>query len=258
MSEGKLIYRKEGNIGRIIFDNQPAFNALTMTMWRDLAAACTEIAQDREVRVVTMRGAGGKAFISGTDISGFHKFESGHDGIVYEREMDHCIGTIEALPQPTIAVVDGWAVGGGIAISFACDFRIAAKNAKFGSPLARTIGNCLSMKGYTRLVANAGIAQAKRMLILGEMLTAEELHALGLVLRAVEPEELDATMNELTDKLASHAPLTIQASKEAIRRLTYNNLPNIDDLIEMIYGSEDFRMAVRNFMEKRPTDWQGR
>jgi enoyl-CoA hydratase len=258
MSEGKLIYEKHGNVGRIIFDHPAAYNALTMTMWRDLADACTEIAKDREVRVVTMRGAGGKAFISGTDISGFLSFESGQDGIVYEREMDRCMGTIEALPQPTIAVVDGWAVGGGLAISFACDFRIAAKNAKFGSPLARTIGNCLSIKGYARLVANAGIAQAKRMLLLGEMPTAAELHALGLVHRAVEPEELDATAAEFTEKLASHAPLTIHASKEAIRRLTYANLPNIDDLVELVYGSDDFRTAVRNFLDKQPTEWAGR
>ncbi len=258
MSEGKLRFEKDGHVGRITFDNPGAYNALTMTMWQDLARTCEEIAQDRDIRVVTMRGAGGKAFISGTDISGFLSFESGQDGIDYEREMDRCITTIEALPQPTIAVVEGWAVGGGIAISFACDFRVATPNSKFGSPLPRTIGNCLNIKGYARLVGNAGIAQAKRMLLLAEMPTASELHAMGLVLRVVESEELDATVNELTDKLASHAPLSMQASKEAIRRLTYNNLPDIDDLISMIYGSEDFRAAVRNFLEKKPTEWQGR
>src|SRR5690606_12623072 len=151
-----------------------------------------------------------------------------------------------------------WAVGGGIAISFACDFRVATPNAKFGSPIARTIGNCLNAKGYARLVANAGVAQAKRMLLLGEMPTASELHAMGLVLRVVEPEELDATVNELVEKLASHSPLSMHASKEAIRRITYNNLPDIDDLISLIYGSEDFRMAVRNFLEKKKPEWQGR
>jgi enoyl-CoA hydratase len=258
MKEGQLVYERVGNIGRIVFDNPASHNALTWQMWRDLGTVCTEIARDRRVRVVTLRGAGGKAFISGTDISGFLSFESGQRGIEYEREMDGYIGTVEALPQPTLAIVEGWAVGGGLALSFACDFRVTTPSAKFGSPLARTIGNCLSMKGYGRLVAHAGIAQAKRMLLLGEIVTAQELQALGLILDIVEPDVLDDRVSELCERLASMAPLTIHASKEAIRRLTYANLPNIDDLIEMIYGSEDFRMGVRNFVEKRKPEWAGR
>ena len=258
MSEGKLIYEKDGSVARITFDNRAAHNALTWEMWRDLGAVCTEIAADRSVRVVTFRGAGGKAFISGTDISGFLTFESGQRGVEYEKEMDGYIGAVEALPQPTVAIVDGWAVGGGLAISFACDFRIATTSAKFGSPLGRTIGNCLSMRGYTRLVANVGIAQAKRMLLLGEIVPAAQHEALGLLLAVVEPDALDATVADVVDRLASMAPLTIRASKEAIRRLTCADLPNIEDLIEMVYGSDDFRMGVRNFLEKRKPEWTGR
>lgn len=257
MSEGKLTYERVGNIGQIVFDNRAAHNALTWAMWRDLGAVCTEIARDREVRVVTFRGAGGKAFVSGTDISGFLSFEGGQRGIEYEREMDGYISAVEALPQPTVAVIEGWAVGGGLAISFACDFRVATPTAKFGSPLGRTIGNCLSIKGYARLVAHAGIAQAKRMLLLGEMPTALELQALGLIQEVVQPESLDAAVAGLCERLAGMAPLTIQASKEAIRRLTYANLPDIDDLIAAVYGSEDFRMGVKHFVEKRKPEWTG-
>lgn len=256
--EGKLIYEKEGHIARITFDNRPAHNALTMRMWHDLADACTDVAKDKDIRVVTMRGAGGKSFISGTDITGFLKFEAGADGVRYERDMDRCIGTVEAIPQPTLAIVEGWAVGGGLAISFACDFRIATPTAKFGSPIAKTIGNCLSMKGYTRLVANAGVAMAKRIVINGEMPTASELKALGLVVDVVEPEELDAKAAELVDRLASMAPLTVRTTKEAIRRLMYANQPDLEDLIEQVYGSEDFRNGVRNFVEKKPQNWVGR
>lgn len=258
MSEGKLVYEKVGAVGRITFDNPAAHNALTWTMWRDLGQVCAEIVKDREVRVVTLRGAGGKAFVSGTDISGFLSFDSGQRGVDYEREMDTYIGAVEGLPQATIAVVEGWAVGGGLALSFASDFRVATADAKFGSPLSRTIGNCLSMKGYARLVANVGVAQAKRMLLLGEMATARELEALGLILRVVKRDELDATVEELCERLAANAPLTIQASKEAIRRLTHANLPDIDDLVSMIYGSEDFGTGVRNFVAKRKTVWAGR
>jgi enoyl-CoA hydratase/carnithine racemase len=258
MSEGQLIYEKVGHIARITFDNRPAHNALTWTMWGDLGRVCTEIAQDRDVRVVTMRGAGGKAFISGTDIGGFLSFESGQRGVEYERQVDIYIGAVEGMPQPTVAVVEGWAVGGGLALAFASDFRIATPNAKFGSPLGRTIGNCLSMKGYARLVSHVGIAQAKRILMLGEMITATELQVLGLVNVVAEPDALDGAVDEMCEKLASMAPLTIKSSKEAIRRLTYANLPNIEDLIEMVYGSEDFRMGVRNFVEKKKPEWTGR
>ena len=257
MSEGKLVYEREGAVARITFDNRAAHNALTWQMWRDLGEVCGSIAEDRSIRVVTFRGAGGKAFISGTDISGFLSFESGQRGIEYEREMDGYIGAVEALPQPTVAIVEGWAVGGGLAISFACDFRVATAGAKFGSPLGRTVGNCLSMRGYTRLVAHAGIAQAKRMLLLGEMVPASELKALGLLLDVVEPAALDATVADVVERLAAMAPLTMSTSKEAIRRLTYAGIPDIDDLIETVYGSEDFRAGVRGFLEKRKPEWRG-
>src|SRR5262245_29968106 len=128
MSEGKVTYEKVGPVGRITFDNPGAHNALSFPMWRELRRLCGEIANDRDVRVVTLRGAGGKSFISGTDISGFLTFESGKRGIEYEHEMDSCTGALEALPQPTIAVVEGWAVGGGLAIAFCADFRVATTN----------------------------------------------------------------------------------------------------------------------------------
>jgi enoyl-CoA hydratase len=258
MNDGKLIYEQDGRVARITFDNRAAHNALTWTMWSELGRVCTEIARDPEIRVVAFRGAGGKSFISGTDIGGFLDFESGERGVAYENEMDSYIGAVEALPQPTVAIIDGWAVGGGLAISFASDFRIAASRAKFGSPLARTIGNCLSAKGYTRLVAHVGPTQAKRMLFLGDLIPAQELKDLGLVLDVVEPEELDARSEEIIQKLADMAPLTIRASKEAIRRVQYAGLPNIDDLISMVYGSEDFHNGVRNFMEKKPQAWVGK
>lgn len=258
MNEGKVIYEKTGRIGRITFDNQPALNALTWQMWRDLGSICTEVAKDRDVRVVIFRGAGGKAFISGTDISGFVDFDSGQRGIDYEREMDSYVSAVENMPQATIAVVEGWAAGGGLAISCACDFRIASTTAKFGSPLAKTIGNLVSAKGYARLVATVGPAIVKRMIMYGEFLTAAEMQSLGLLLRVVEPEHLNSTVEEVAERLASHAPLTIQATKDAIRRIVYGNLPDIDDLIAMIYGSEDFKIGVRSFLEKKKPEWTGR
>lgn len=255
--DGKLEYEKVGHVGKITFNRPQALNALTAQMWSDLGRVAKEIAHDRDVRVVTLRGAGGKAFLSGTDIAGFLKFESGKDGLAYEARMDEYISAVEAIPQPVIAVVEGYAVGGGLALCAAADFRIATPSAKFGSPLGRTIGNCLSAKSYARAVALVGAAQAKRMLILGEMIPASEMMGLGLLNAIAEPEDLDATVQAMCDKLASQAPLTLQANKEAIRRLTYRALPDMSDIVEMIYGSNDFKMGVRHFMEKKKPEWTG-
>jgi enoyl-CoA hydratase len=257
MSEGHVRYEKDGVVGRITFDNPGAYNALSMTMWAELGEIAERIAKERDVRVVTLRGVGGRAFVSGTDISGFLAFETGQDGVAYERKMDTYCGLVEAIPVPTVAIVEGWAVGGGIALSLCCDFRIATNDAKFGSPIGRTIGNCLSGKSYARVVSHVGVTQAKRILLLGDILSAQELMALGHLYAVVEPGELDGAAAELCERLAANAPLTLMASKEAIRRYIYNAPPQIDDLIEKVYGSQDFKGAVRNFLNKIKPVWTG-
>ena len=258
MSEGRTRFDKVGAVGRIVFDRPHAYNALTWNMWRGLGEACAAFAADPEVRVVTLRGAGGKAFVSGTDIAGFQSFTSGEQGVAYEAEMDSYVGAVEALPQPTVAIVEGWAVGGGLALAFASDFRIAGADARFGSPLARTVGNCLSARGYARLVQHAGIAVAKRMLLGAEIVGVEEMQALGLVNMVAAADDLDAAVDALVARLLTHAPLTMRVSKEAIRRLSLAGQPDIGDLIATIYGSEDFAEGVRSFVAKRPPQWKGR
>jgi enoyl-CoA hydratase/carnithine racemase len=255
---GQVRYRQEGPVGHILFDRPAAFNALTWSMWRELGAVCARIAADPSVRVVTLRGAGGKAFVSGTDIAGFQSFTSGKEGVAYEAEMDSYVGAVERLPQPTIAIIDGWAVGGGLALSFACDFRIAATNARFGSPLAKTIGNCLSARGYQRLVQHVGIAMAKRLLLAAELVPGAELKASGLINDLVAPEAMGDAVDTLVERLVACAPLTQRVSKEAIYRLSTQATPDISDLIELIYGSEDFAAGVRGFLTKQPPEWRGR
>lgn len=260
MSGARLIYDKVGAVARILFDNPSAYNALTHEMWCDLRDACRHIANDPGVRVVTFRGVGGKAFISGTDISGFSAFTSGRDGIAYERHIDECMAAVDALPVPSIAVIEGWAVGGGLNIFSAADFRIATPNARFASPLGRTIGNCLSMSSCARIAGAIGITTAKRMLLLGEAISAQQMLAAGVLYSIVEPAELDAAVDALCQLAIPNAPLTTRASKEMIRRLNYANLPNVDDLIEQVYGSEDFKKGVRNFLDKNKAvpQWRGR
>jgi enoyl-CoA hydratase/carnithine racemase len=259
MSEGKLIYDKRGAVARILFDNPAAHNALTHDMWCELRDVCRQIAKDPSVRVVTFRGVGGKAFISGTDISGFSEFTSGRDGIAYERHIDECMAAVDALPIPAIAVIEGWAVGGGLNLFSAADFRIATPQARFASPLGRTIGNCLSMSSCARIAGAIGIPMAKRMLLLGEVVAAQEMLARGLLYSIVEPGELDAAVDALCALAIPNAPLTTRASKEMIRRLSYANLPSSDDLIEQVYGSEDFKKGVRSFLAKNKAvpQWSG-
>lgn len=260
MSEARVVLERSGPVARILFDNVRAHNALTHTMWVDLAEHCRALARDPDVRVVTFRGVGGKAFISGTDISGFASFSSGDDGLAYEREIDEFMGAVDAITATTIAVVDGWAVGGGINISSACDFRIATPAAKFGSPIGRTIGNCLSMRSYARVGAAVGIQLAKRMVLLGEMITAQQMLDSGFLYAMVEPDELDAAVEALVTRAAENAPLTTRTSNEAIRRLIFRDLPNIDELIAEVYGSDDFRLGVQTFLARTKAlpEWSGR
>ncbi len=258
MSEGTVQFRQDGAVARITFDRPAALNAMTWAMYAELGDICARLAAERSARVVVFRGAGGKAFVAGTDIAGFADFTSGADGIAYENAMDGHIGAVEALPMPTIAAVEGFAVGGGLAIAAACDFRIATPDARFGAPIARTLGNCLSAKGFARIAAVLGIARAKRVLLLGELIGAEEAKSAGFVYDVVAPEALDQAVDDLSAKLARNAPLTQEASKEALRRLIDANVPAMDDLIGRVYGSEDFRRGVRAFLDKMPPQWTGK
>ncbi|MBM0106648.1 enoyl-CoA hydratase/isomerase family protein [Steroidobacter sp. S1-65] len=259
MSEARLVYEKRDVVAHIRFDNPSAHNALTHQMWCDLRDVCRQIAQDPSVRVVTFRGVGGKAFISGTDISGFAGFTSGRDGIAYERHIDECMAAVDALPVTTIAIIEGWAVGGGLNIFSAADFRIATPDARFASPLGRTIANCLSISSCARIAGAIGVTMAKRMLLLGEVVSAQEMMTKGVLYSVVEPAAMDAAVDELCQRAAANAPLTTRASKEMMRRLSYANLPNVDDLIEQVYGSEDFKRGVANFVAKNKTvpQWRG-
>ena len=247
---GQTILERDGAIARVRFDNVPAHNALTHQMWVDLHDICVQLANDPTVRVVTFRGTGGKAFISGTDISSFADFGGGQDGLDYENEIDVFMGSIDKIPAITIAVVEGWAVGGGINISSACDFRIATPNSKFGSPIGRTIGNCLSSSSVARVGGATGVQIAKRMVLLGEFITAQEMLDSGFLYKMVEPEELDAAVEALVQRASENAPLTTKTTKETIRRMTFDGLPDIQQLISDVYGSNDFRRGVHDFLAK--------
>jgi len=244
-------------IAAVVFDRPQARNAMTWTMYEQLGEICERLRGERAVRAVTFRGAGGEAFVAGTDIAQFRDFRSGDDGIAYERTVNERIAQVESLPMPTLAIVEGWATGGGLAIATACDFRIATPDARFGLPIARTLGNCISMANMARVMAAFGVNRAKRMLLLAENLPADELLAAGYLTAVVPPAELEATAASLCSKLAAHAPITMRASKEAISRLIQSGLPEGSDLIRACYGSRDFHEGIEAFLAKRRPVWSG-
>jgi enoyl-CoA hydratase/carnithine racemase len=258
MNEGTVHYERDGVIGRITFDRPAARNAMTWTMYDELAGACGKVAADPEVRVVVLRGAGGKAFVAGTDIGQFRAFKSGEDGVDYERRIAAYLAAVEELPVPTLAVIEGWAIGGGLAIATACDLRVATPGSRFGVPIARTLGNCLSIANYACLAAALGLARTQRMLLLAENLTAEELLAAGFLAEIIPPADLDARVGQLCERLAGNAPLTMRVTKESLRRLLHAGLPHGEDLIRLCYGSQDFRIGVESFLEKREPRWTGK
>ena len=258
MSEGVTRLSIDGAVASVVFDRPAARNAMTWAMYEQLGAICDQLAAQPGIRVVSFRGAGGEAFVAGTDIEQFKQFKDGADGVAYEKRIDGCMAKLDALPMPTVAVIEGWAVGGGLAIATACDIRIATPSARLGVPIARTLGNCLSIANLARLVAAFGRPRVQRMLIGAEILKAEEAQSCGYLAELVAADAIDAAAAALCQRLASLAPVTQAVTKEGLRRLMLQQLPEAEDLIVRSYGSDDFREGVSAFSEKRSPVWRGR
>ena len=259
MPSSNVTWDIDGSVGVLTFNRPHAKNALTWDMYDALVETCGRVDADAALRVLIIRGAGG-AFAAGTDIGQFRDFHTGEDGLAYERRLDAVLDRLEGVAKPTIAEVDGPAVGGGCAIALACDFRLCSERARFGVPVARTLGNCLSMTNLARLVDLVGVARATDLLMTARLLGGAEAHAAGLV-GAVLPEgDLPGAVRALAADLASRAPSTIAATKAALRRLRAHRRPpagSADDIIAACYASADFREGVAAFLDGRPPKWSG-
>jgi enoyl-CoA hydratase len=255
------IFQAAGPIAKLTFNRPEARNAMTWEMYDALVAACERVDRDDAIRVLVLRGAGGKAFVAGTDISQFQTFTDRDAGLKYEERLDAVLDRIERVAKPTIAQVQGVAAGGGCAIALVCDLRVATPESTFGIPIARTLGNCLSGATYGRLVDLVGPAAVKDLLFTGRFVDAAEAHALGLVNRIVAAGEIEDAVARLAAEIAANAPLTVRATKEMIRRvLARRRLPAGEDadLVELCYTSEDFREGVAAFLNKRKPKWIGK
>lgn len=256
-SEGVVFLEQRGRVATITFDRPAARNAMTWAMYEQLDAALDKIAANADARVAVLRGAGGH-FVAGTDIAQFAKFETPEHGLSYERELETVVAKLESMRVATIAAVEGFAVGAGLVLAAACDLRIATPSARFGVPIARTVGNCLTVINYARLVALIGASRTKAMLLTTDFMHAEEARAIGFVIAVVEPSSFDAEVDSLAQRIASHAPITIQATKDAIRRIAEQSLPDDTDLLQRVYASRDFHEGVAAFIGKRTPQWEGR
>jgi enoyl-CoA hydratase len=256
---GDLLYEIKDGVGRITFNRPHARNAFTFRMYERLEEICQQAQDDASVRVLVLTGAGDKAFAAGTDISEFKRFSTATDALNYEARIDRVLSALECSRIPTIAAIAGACTGGAATIAACCDLRIGAANARFGIPIARTLGNCLSMSNYVRLAALLGPARVKDIIFTARLIGAEEARAIGL-LSEVLPDyaALQSRADELARTVASQAPLTLRVTKEALRRIKEKMSPEEDrNLILMCYMSGDFREGMDAFLNKRTPNWKG-
>jgi len=254
-----VLFERRGPVAWVTFNRPQSRNAMTWAMYEALVRVCDAVERDPAIRVLVLRGAGDKAFVAGTDIGQFQAFTDPQHALDYEARMDAVVGRLETLPRPTIAAVRGYAVGGGAGMVLACDLCLCTPDAHFGLPIARTLGNCLSLNNYARLVDRIGPSRAKELIFTAKLIEAGDAQALGLVNEVVEPERFEERVTEVAEQIAANAPLTIQVTKEAVRRVAeHRRPPRSDDLILKAYMSEDFREGVRAFFEKRKPVWRGR
>jgi enoyl-CoA hydratase/carnithine racemase len=254
-------FEVDGPLAILTFNRPEARNAMTWDMYDALVETCERVDRDPELHALILRGAGGKAFVAGTDIQQFRAFTTREDGLSYEKRLDATLDRLERVGKPTIAQIEGVAAGGGCAIAICCDLRVATPASTFGVPVARTLGNCLSGATYARLLDLVGPALVTELLFTGQLIAAAAAHAAGLVNRLVDADQIAGVVRQMAMEIAGNAPLTIKATKEMLRRIAaHRRLPaGADhDLIELCYTSEDFRDAVAAFLEKRRPTWRGR
>ncbi|MFO7297791.1 MAG: enoyl-CoA hydratase [Proteobacteria bacterium] len=258
--EQEILYEVRDRIGFVTFNRPQARNALTFGMYDRLAEICSRAPDDGSLAAIVITGAGERAFAAGTDISLFRDFKTPEQGIAYEKHADEIMTAIESCPVPTIAAIAGACTGGGAGIAACCDLRIATRDMKFGFPIARTLGNCLSAATLDRLVRLLGEGRVKDLIFTARLMGAEEAYAAGLISEIVEDHAaLMKRAEELARQIAGHAPLTMRATKELLRRLRRHG-PGVDDkdVVAKVYTSADFREGLDAFLSKRPPQWTGR
>jgi enoyl-CoA hydratase len=256
----ELIAERRGSVQWITFNRPDTRNALTWNMYARLAEVCNNVNRDPEVRAMVLTGAGGKAFVAGTDIALLRELKTEQDVLDYEARGDEVFTTLESVRVPTIAALAGACTGAGAVIAAACDLRVATPSTRYGFPIARTLGNCLSMANIVRVAALVGFSRFTDMLMRARLLDASEMRACGLLAELVPDEAslLDRAQT-IAEEVADNAPLTLWATKTALRRIRERLVTEgaDRDLVLRCYLSRDFKEGVDAFLEKRKPFWIG-
>lgn len=257
----KILSRKEGGVGHLVFNNPERHNAVSLDMWAAAEAVVADFKADRQIRVMVVSGAGGKAFVSGADISRFEKDRSTKEAVErYSANVDRAYTAFAEFPKPTIAMIRGYCIGGGLALALCCDMRIATDGSKFGVPAAK-LGLGYNFKGIKKLVDLVGPSFAKEIFFTARQFTAVEALRMGLINRSVTSEELEKYVQDCADVIGSNAPLTVGLVKysagEAVKPESERDLTKADDMVAACFASNDYIEGRTAFMEKRKPCFTG-
>jgi enoyl-CoA hydratase len=257
----KMLARKEGGVGTVIFNNPEKHNAVSLDMWEATRRILDDFAADPEIRVVVLTGAGGKAFVSGADISRFEKERANLEAArAYSAKTEAASAGIAEFPKPTIAMIRGYCLGGGLGLATCCDLRIASDNSRFAVPAAK-LGIGYGYVGLTRLVDIVGPSFAKEIFYTARQFDAQEALAMGLINRVVPSTDLETAVKNITDMICANAPLTIKAVKvtvgEILKDESKRNVARTTEMVEACFVSRDYNEGRAAFMEKRKPVFTG-
>jgi enoyl-CoA hydratase len=257
----KMLSRKEGGVGIVTFNNPERHNAVSLEMWEATTSMLNGFAADPDIRVVVLTGAGGKAFVSGADISKFGSERSTIEAVrAYNTKTDATYASIAEFPKPTIAMIQGYCIGGGLGLATCCDLRIASDNSRFAVPAAK-LGLGYGYTGLKRLVDIVGPSFAKEIFYTARQFDAEDARVMGLVNRVVPAAELETYVKSITDMISANAPLTIKAVKftvgEIVKDESKKNIARSAEMVEQCFASRDYTEGRTAFMEKRKPVFTG-
>tara|TARA_Y100000768_G_scaffold385853_1_gene372888 strand:- start:778 stop:1581 length:804 start_codon:yes stop_codon:yes gene_type:complete len=258
----KIIAEIKDNIGWIVFNQPEKRNAISLSMWETIPFIIKEYSNNNEVRLVVMKGEGGKAFVSGADISEFDQVRNTPEQVeYYEKASSLAKNSLSNLKKPLIAMIDGFCIGGGMGIALSADIRIASNDSKFGIPAAR-LGLGYGYEGIKELMNLVGPAYAKEIFFTGNIFSSIDAERMGLLNKVVEKKHLEQYVFDFATRIAINAPLTVMASKAAIneglKNFNEQNLDAIADMVDHCFRSEDYKEGRNAFMEKRKPNFKGK